>query len=176
MSKPTVSAAGGAMPAEGRPSHAQTATKIGDELDIIKALVDAAYMASNELTDFHREAMRRLLDETSSKVGWVQKEFTEIYCGGYIDVGKREPAAAASRTPAGKGADDSDASRELLSIVDEIDEVRYLVDAAWMAADSLTKEECNAMKAVTSVAFEKLTAARDRLNAAPRPATGGPRR
>ena len=107
MSKPTVSAAGGAMPAEGRPSHAQTATKIGDELDIIKALVDAAYMASNELTDFHREAMRRLLDETSSKVGWVQKEFTEIYCGGYIDVGKREPAAAASRTPAGKGADDS---------------------------------------------------------------------
>jgi hypothetical protein len=61
---------------------------------------------------------------------------------------------------------DPDPSRELLSIVDDLNDVRYLVDAAWMAADSLAKEERSAMKALISVAFEKLTAARDRLDAA----------
>jgi hypothetical protein len=132
MSKPTVSAAGGAMPAEGQPprereahaegflrlkalrlsiekalddmskildaveappaatpeqrSRAGAATRIGDGLDVSKALVDAAYMAAGDLQDFQREAMRTLLDETSSKLGTAQKEFAEVYCGGYVNV------------------------------------------------------------------------------------------
>ena len=122
MSKPTVSAAGGAMPAEGRETHTQSfarlrvlrlslersldemgavldavddppaarrepnPSKMGDQIDIIKGMVDAAYMAAGDLHDFQRAAMRSLLDETSTKIGAVQKEFTEVYCGGYVDV------------------------------------------------------------------------------------------
>jgi hypothetical protein len=77
---------GGVMLGEGKPNP----SKIADALDVIKAFVDAAFMASNELTDYQRDAMRGLLDETSNKIGEVQKEFTEVYCGGYVDLARGE--------------------------------------------------------------------------------------
>ena len=122
MSKPTVSATGGAMPAPAQPEtyaggfarlrvlrlsiertldemgavldavdapaarREPNPSKMGDQIDIIKGMVDAAYMAAGDLHDFQRAAMRSLLDETSTKIGAVQKEFTEVYCGGYVDV------------------------------------------------------------------------------------------
>ena len=48
MSKPTVSAVGGAMPA-GRPTREPNPTGMSDQIDVIKALVDAAYMAARDL-------------------------------------------------------------------------------------------------------------------------------
>jgi hypothetical protein len=53
---------------------------------------------------------------------------------------------------------------KLLRIVDEIDTVRGLMDAAWMAADSLTPGEGGPIMSVLCVAHDKLTAARDALN------------
>ena len=85
MSKPTASAAGGALPAEGH-KRKPTPSGMADELDVINALVDAAFMAAYDLQDFQREAMRGLLDLTSDKIRGVRKEFTETYCGGYVDV------------------------------------------------------------------------------------------
>jgi hypothetical protein len=61
---------------------------------------------------------------------------------------------------------DPDSSRELLRIADDLNDVRYLIDAAWMAAGNLTTEQCNAMKAVIVVAFDRLDAACDRLGIA----------
>jgi hypothetical protein len=86
MSKHTVLADGGALPAEGGKAGASP-TKIADALDVIKVLVDAACMASSELTDnYQRDAMRGLLSLTSDKISEVVKDFVKTYCGGYINV------------------------------------------------------------------------------------------
>ena len=83
MSKHTDSPDGGAMPAEGR---SDASIKIADEIDVIKDLVDAAFMAAGDLDDSHRSAMRGLLDVTSTKLSAVAKEFADAYCGGYANV------------------------------------------------------------------------------------------
>jgi hypothetical protein len=59
MSKNTDSTAGGAMP-EGR-SRKPNPSKMADEIEKIKELIDAAYMAASDLVDFQRQAMRGLL-------------------------------------------------------------------------------------------------------------------
>jgi hypothetical protein len=67
-------------------------------------------------------------------------------------------------------------SSALLDIVDEIDTVQGLMDAARMAADSLTAEEGGPVMSVLRVAHDKLTAARDALNiyrGAPADESGG---
>jgi hypothetical protein len=166
MSKPTVSAAGGAIPA-GRPTHEPNPTGMSDQIDVIKALADAAYMAAGDLEDFQREAMRSLLDDISSKAGVVQKDFVEFYCGGYVGADGEPVAPPPARPIAAKSAaGDPDLKRELLQIVDEVNEVRYLVDAAWMAAEMLTFEESSAIKSVLSIAKVKLTCARNKLDVA----------
>ena len=76
MSKNTDSAAGGAMPTESR-SNKPDPSKMADEIEMIKELVDAAYMAANDLVDFQRGAMRGLLGQTSEKIGKVAEEFTD---------------------------------------------------------------------------------------------------
>jgi hypothetical protein len=64
---------------------------------------------------------------------------------------------------------DPDPSRELLRVADDIDEVRYLIEAAWMAAESLVdNEDERAIQTLLSVAKRQLTAARNRLNVARR--------
>ena len=59
-----------------------------------------------------------------------------------------------------------DPNLELLDITDELFVIRCLVDAAWMAADNLAREERDAMKAVLNVAVDKLKDAYDKLNVA----------
>jgi hypothetical protein len=76
---------GGAMPPEGRGSRKPDPSKMADEIEMIKELVDAAYMAASDLVDFQRGAMRGLLGQTSEKISEVAEEFTEVYCGGYVD-------------------------------------------------------------------------------------------
>ena len=61
---------------------------------------------------------------------------------------------------------DPDPSRELLHIVDEIEEVRLLLDAVFMAAETLADEEKNPIHAVLNVADRMLKAASGRLNVA----------
>jgi hypothetical protein len=158
MSKTTASAAGGAMPAESRPSRAQSATRIGDELDVIKSLVDAAYMAASDLEDFQRDAMRRLMDTTSSKIGEVQKEFTEVYCGGYVDVDAREPVDVNVRREA-----TGHKAPSLLAITDALDMTRSLIIAASNLAAEMADTEGNALHAVICAAEDKLDGAREML-------------
>ena len=55
---------------------------------------------------------------------------------------------------------------ELLPIVDDIGEVRYLLEAAWMAVESLDVEEQRPLHALLLVVQIKLTAAHDKLNIA----------
>ncbi len=74
-----------APPVEG-PPRKPNASGMADELDAINELVDAAYLASGDLVDFQRGAMRGLLDLTSDKLRKVRSEFAETYCGGYVDV------------------------------------------------------------------------------------------
>ena len=61
---------------------------------------------------------------------------------------------------------DPDPEHELLEIVDDLFKVRCLVDAAWMAADSLGKEERDPMKELLNIAVEKLKAVSDKLDVA----------
>jgi hypothetical protein len=151
MSKPTVSAAGGAMPAEGQ--NAPSLLNIAESLDQTRSLIVAASNLTAAIDDTQGQGLHAVILAAEEKFGEAHDWFLERYGAA--------PTSEPTPSPA-----DPDPSRELLSIVDEINDVRYLVDAAWMAADSLTKEERNAMKALTGVAFEKLTAARDRLDAA----------
>ena len=130
MSKPTVSAAGGAMPAESRRPREPNPTKMSDQIDIIKALVDAAFMAANELTDYHRDAMRGLLDETSDKIGAVQKEFTEVYCGGYVGADDPPPTPSKRPSAATSGASDLEHRHSLHNIAEAIDQTGNLIIAA----------------------------------------------
>ncbi|MGD0188360.1 MAG: hypothetical protein ABSC25_24380 [Roseiarcus sp.] len=54
----------------------------------------------------------------------------------------------------------------LLDVDDELVDVRNLIEAAWMAAAKLVKEECDPMQTVLCMASEKLAAARQRLDTA----------
>ena len=71
---------------------------------------------------------------------------------------------------------DPDPDHELLQVVDDIYLIRCLIEAAWMAAVSLTKEQCGAMRTVLNEAQQRLTAVRDKLDNRPRGAGGGSRR
>jgi hypothetical protein len=150
MSKPTVSAAGGAMPAEG---HPPSLLNIAESLDQTRSLIIAASNLAAAIDDTQGQGLHAVILAAEEKFGEAHDWFLDRYGA--------SPTSDPTPAPA-----DPDPSRELLSIVDDLNDVRYLVDSVWMAADSLTKEECNAMKAVIGVAFEKLTAARDRLNVA----------
>jgi hypothetical protein len=56
---------------------------------------------------------------------------------------------------------------ELLNVENDIDEVRHLLEATWMAVDSLeTGNQQAALHAILDVAQYKLTTARDRLSVA----------
>ena len=59
---------------------------------------------------------------------------------------------------------------KLVQVVDELDNIRNLVDAAWMAASDLSSEGQGPMRTVLRIASEKLAAARNKLEA------GRPRR
>jgi hypothetical protein len=62
---------------------------------------------------------------------------------------------------------DRDPSRELLCVVDDINEVRYIIEATWMAVESIEEEEDKqSIQTLLSVAKRQLTAARDRLDVA----------
>ena len=78
---------------------------------------------------------------------------------------KSTASAAGGAMPA--EGHDPDPSRELLGIVNDIDEVRHVLDAIWMAVDGLEiGDKQAALHAVLDIAQRQLTAARDRLNAA----------
>jgi hypothetical protein len=160
----------GAMPGAKGGSRKPDPSKMADEIEMIKELVDAAFMAANDLVDFQRGAMRGLLGQTSEKIGKVAEEFTDAYCGGNVAldvVADMLTRKAAPEPIAAKASESTIADRrELLGVVDNINEVRRLIDAASMAAETLENEERNPIQAVLGVAEQKLTAARDRLNVA----------
>jgi hypothetical protein len=163
---------GGAMP-ESRSKKPNT-LKMADELEKIKELIDVAYMAAGDLQDYQRGAMRGLLDQTSEKIA----EIVEAYSGGDLSLDvvadmltrKAAPAPTAPE-PIARQAEASSSTKpplasELLHVVDEITHVRYAIHAAWMASAHLDRDEHNAMQGILGPAFDKLTAARDRLNVA----------
>jgi hypothetical protein len=166
----------GAMPGAKGGSRKPDPSKMADEIEMIKELVDAAFMAANDLVDFQRGAMRGLLGQTSEKIGKVAEEFTDAYCGGNVDpdvvadmlnvarkaapdpiARQAEPASSSPRPPL---------SSELLDVVDEINHVRYAIHAVWMASAHLDRDDHNAMQGVLGPALDRLTAARDRLDKA----------
>jgi hypothetical protein len=107
MSKPTVSAAGGAMPAEGQPPREREAYIEG-------------FLRLKSL----RLSIEETLDEMSDILDAVDAD-----------------------------APDRDPSRELLGVVDDINEVRCILEAAWMAAESISElEERAAMQTLLRVA------------------------
>jgi hypothetical protein len=91
---------------------------------------------------------------------WYEEREWEEKIGAEKIAAAPEPIARQAR------AEPIDARRELLQVVDEVNEVRRLIDAASMAAETLENEERNPIQAVLGVAEAKLTAARDRLNVA----------
>jgi hypothetical protein len=152
---------------------------MADEIEMIKELVDAAFMAANDLVDFQRGAMRGLLGQTSEKIGKVSEEFTEVYCGGYVDPDDVADMLTrkASPEPIAEKASKSDIAdrirlfvpvhRELKHVSDEMNAAVHLIDVAWTAADNLLeKEERDPLRTVLSVAHGKITAACDRLTVA----------
>ena len=147
MSKPTVSAAGGAMPAEG-PSLRLAADAFDQTHNLIVAAQNLASAEDPYAPAFHA-------------VVCAAEEQFEIAHNWFLERRGATPKSDPTSSEA-----DPDPSRKLLDIADELDEVRYLIDAAWMAAGELAKEECNPIKAVLDIAERKLTAARDRLNVA----------
>jgi hypothetical protein len=66
MSKHTVSAAGGAMPAERRPIH-----EIIDDLAEVRGLIGAADMAASDLGPEQSDPMHALLSLTFEKISKV---------------------------------------------------------------------------------------------------------
>jgi hypothetical protein len=164
----------GAMPGAKGGSRKPDPSKMADEIEMIKELVDAAFMAANDLVDFQRGAMRGLLGQTSEKIGKVAEEFTDAYCGGNVALDvvadmltrkaapepiarQAEPASSSTRPPL---------SSELLDVVDEINHVRYAIHAVWMASAHLDRDDHNALQGILGPALDRLTAARDRLDVA----------
>ena len=64
MSKFTVSAAGGAMPAEGQPNDPDSSRellRIADDLNDVRCLIDAAWRAAGSLTSEQCNAMKAVI-------------------------------------------------------------------------------------------------------------------
>jgi hypothetical protein len=162
----------GAMPGAKGGSRKPDPSKMADEIEMIKELVDAAFMAANDLVDFQRGAMRGLLGQTSEKIGKVAEEFTDAYCGGNVDLDVVADVLTRKAAPepiAAKASESTIADplhRELVHVVDDINAARYFVECAMMAADHLDVDERNAMQAALGIAQDKLLGARSRLDKA----------
>ncbi|MFZ2107504.1 MAG: hypothetical protein WAV18_19375 [Roseiarcus sp.] len=139
MSKPTASADGGAMPASGQPPN------IAEAFEQTRSLIIAAsnLAAADETPGLH------------AVICAAEEQFKVAF-----DWFK------AGHAPIASPAADPDPERELLHIVDEINVVRHLIEAAHMASGALVREECDALQNVLNIASDKLTAARDKLNIA----------
>ena len=146
MSKPTVSAVGGAMSASGQPN-------IADAFDQTRHLIIAASnLAAGP--DPYKEALHAVIIAAEEQFGIAHDWF----------LGRRDSAPTSGQT---SSEADRNLRLELLDIVNNMDEVRYLVEATWMAVESLSDTDEQApLHVVLSVAKQKLTAARDRLNVA----------
>lgn len=140
MSKPTVSAAGGAMPAEGQPN-------IAEAFEETRSLIHAA--SSLAVTE----------DDIHSVISAAEDKFAVAF--EWFKAGHEQRVSAPVANPAGPDPD-----HELLPIVDAIYPIRCLIEAAWMAATDLTKEQCGAMQTVLGEAQGRLLAVRDKLNIA----------
>ena len=140
MSKTTASAAGAAMPASGQPN-------IADAFEQTRSLIIAASNLAAALNDTQAQGLHAVICAAEE-----QFEVARLW----FEAGHKPIIIPA----------DPDPEHELLHIVDEVDEVRYLIEAAHMAAGSLSNEEARPIHAVLSIASDKLTAARDKLNIA----------
>ena len=136
MSKPTASAAGEAMPAEGQPN-------IADAFEQTRLLIIAASNLAAALDDTQAQGLHAVICAAEDKF-----EVARLW----FEAGHKPIASLA----------DPDPDHELLHAVDDIYVIRCLIEAAWMAAVSLTKEECGAMQTVLNEAQQRLTAVRER--------------
>jgi hypothetical protein len=137
MKNNTDSAAGGAMPAS---DQAIAAGKLADGLD------DTAGYALKAVLGAAEQKFEVALDWYEAEA-WSEK-------------------IAAPPEPIARQAQPASSSSELLHVVDEVNHVRYQIYAAYMAARHLDRDESNAMQGVLGGALDRLTAARDRLDAA----------
>jgi hypothetical protein len=151
MSKPTVSAAGGAMPASGQPN-------IADAFDETRRLIIAASNLAAAIDDTQAQGLHAVICAAEEKF---------MVALGWFEAGGHEQRVSA---PIARAAD-PDPRRDLLHICDDIDEVRHLIEAVWMGVEALSdvehdREAQSALHAVLNVAKGKLTAARDKLDVA----------
>ena len=83
------------------------------------------------------------------------------------------PAAGGAIPPKGE-PEPSPYSRSLLAVLDEINEIRSLIECAWMAGASLLKNECDAIQTVLRDAEPRLADVHGKIEIALR--TGGSHR
>jgi hypothetical protein len=145
MSRTTASAAGAAMPAEGQPN-------IADAFDETRRLIIAASNLAAALDDTQALGLHAVICAAEDKF---------MVAHDWFEAGHKQGASAPIASPA-----DPDPDHELLHVVDDVYPIRMLIECAWMAAVSLTKEECGAMQTVLNEAQKRLTAVRDKLNVA----------
>jgi hypothetical protein len=129
------------IPAAGGAMPAEGQLNIADAFEQTRSLIIAASNLAAALDDTESQGLHAVIRAAEEKFE-IAREWFEA---GHE---QRMSARVASRA------------------LDDINEARYLVDAAGMAAENLTKEAGNAMKSVLGVALDKLTAARDRLDVA----------
>jgi len=76
MSKPTVSAAGGGMPAEGQPNHDPAPSldllELVDEMSKIRSLIECAWMADASLPKDECNAMQTVLGDAERRLADVE--------------------------------------------------------------------------------------------------------
>jgi hypothetical protein len=75
MSKPTVSAAGGAMPAEG---HPPTLLTIADDLDTTRMLIIAAQNLAAEIRDIDGSALHAVITAAEEKLNGARDMLAAI--------------------------------------------------------------------------------------------------
>jgi hypothetical protein len=158
MSKNTDSTAGGAMPASDQ-------ANIADAFGQTRLLLIAAGKLAADMDDTAGYALKSVLGAAEEKftiaLDWYEAEAWEekIAAAPEPIARQAEPASSSTRPPL---------SSELLHVVDEVNHVRYAIYAAYIAARHLDRDESNAMQNVLGGAMERLTDARDRLEAARR--------
>ena len=140
MSKPTVSAAGGAMPAE--------AHNIADAFDETRRLIIAASNLAAALDDTQAQGLHAVICAAEDKF---------MVAHNWFEAGHEQRASATV-------ASHPDPDHALLQVVDEIYPIKFLIECAWMAAADLREDQCAAMRTVLTEAQERLTASRDKLD------------
>jgi hypothetical protein len=139
---------------------------IADAFGQTRLLLIAAGKLADDMDETAGYALKSVLGAAEEKFEKALDWFEAKEWKASLDERKAAPEPTARPADVASSSTRPPLSSELLDVVDEVNEVRRLMHAAWMASHHLHPEDRDGMQVVLAGAINKLDGARDRLDKA----------